>query len=288
MKELFLTSVLGQMESRIPSLELNRLARVLEAELAQYDMMQASTALVPYQEASDSIRMFLVSKKLENLSPLTLENYKTRLTHFCMTIGKSLNKADSMDLRRYFVLLASRGIKDSTLGSCMTPLRSFYAWAQNTGMITLNPMAVIKPPNIPKPECQALTGTEMERVRIACETLRDRAMVEVYYSTGCRVSELHKKNISDIDWQTGTLSVLGKGRKHRQVRIKADAMVHLRRYLETRKGNDIALFTIDRKPYTRLCIRAIQEVFTRLGERAQIQDGLHPHLMRHTLATNMV
>ena len=113
-------------------------------------------------------------------------------------------------------------------------------------------------------------------------------MVEAYYSTACRVSELVNIDKNQIDWKTGRIVVIGKGNKERTVSLTEQAALHLQLYLDSRTDDNPALFVTGKDPHRRLQIRAIQDIFARLGKVANLPRRLHPHQMRHTRATNML
>ena len=127
--------------------------------------------------------------------------------------------------------------------------------------ICMNPISVdelanelekIKKIKVTKKKKKAFTADEMERMRIACTDIRDRALIEMLASTGCRVSELSSIKLNDIDFIRKKVRIIGKGDKERTVFISDQAMIYLNRYLETRKDNNISLFVSKRYPYGQL------------------------------------
>ena len=131
-----------------------------------------------------------------------------------------------------------------------------------------------------------LTGIELELVRDACRTYREKAIIEVFYSTGCRVSEMVNLSKSDVDFVKGEVKLFGKGAKHRISYINARAEVSLKKYLFSRRDENPALFVSDRNPNDRLKKTAIEKVVREIGERSGIGRRVFPHLIRHTTATD--
>ena len=131
-----------------------------------------------------------------------------------------------------------------------------------------------------------MSQLDLEKIRLSCETKRERAIVEMLYSTGCRVSELEHLNISDVNFETKEVVLFGKGNKHRTSYLNAKAEVALKDYLEDRKDVNQALFVYDRKPYERLKKSGIELIIRKIMQRT---DGLTthvtPHVFRHTTAT---
>lgn len=121
-------------------------------------------------------------------------------------------------------------------------------------------------------------------MRSVCRSPREKAIIEALYSTGCRVSEIAGLNIEDIDFYNGCAKVLGKGNKHRTVFINARAALAIRTYIGSR--TDGAVFVADRKPFNRLQKSGVEKIVGEIGERSGIGRKLHPHLLRHTFATD--
>ena len=132
-----------------------------------------------------------------------------------------------------------------------------------------------------------MTQIELEYIRKACNTLRDKAIVEFLYSTGCRVSELCGVKKSDIDWTNKSVHLYGKGKKHRTSYINAKSEITLLTYLESRDDSSDYLFVSERKPHGQLKRDAVEKVIRQIAERASnnIQKPISPHIFRHTCAT---
>jgi integrase/recombinase XerD len=131
---------------------------------------------------------------------------------------------------------------------------------------------------------------DLEYLRRACVTKKQRAILEVLYSTGCRVGELVILKKSDIDWDKKTVHLFGKGKKHRTSFLNAKAEVALKEYLNSREDEKEWLFVSDRKPHDQMHVCGIQKIMRQLTERSQsnVSKNVTPHIMRHTMATRMV
>ena len=132
-----------------------------------------------------------------------------------------------------------------------------------------------------------MSQLELEYVRRSCGDIREKAIIETLYSTGCRVSELCNISKHHIDWQNCTVQVYGKGGKYRTVFINAKAYVTLKDYLQTRNDTDEHLFVSDRKPHKGLSRYAIEHIVSEISDRAYRMTGkrITPHVFRHTTAT---
>lgn len=230
------------------------------------------------------IEMFLSIKKLEGLSDITLESYKLELNIFNKHIHRSLPAITSNDIRIYLSQFPK--LKQSSISKKIFVLRSFFNTMIQEEIIIKNPMAKINTPKKEKRLPKALSEEQLELLRENCKTLRERAMLELYFATGCRLNELSQLNIEDINWRERSIKVIGKGSKERIVYFKFKASHHLKKYLDSRNDNCKALFVTERQEYRRLSNRGIQREFSNIGNRVGIK--LHCHLMRHSQATALL
>lgn len=275
---------------------------------AKRDLMEQLAALMPEQtEAIASIldgyrvshvgrgdkrdlprrvEAFLVAKKIDGLAPKTLKNYREMLGAFASAVDKPAARIAADDIRAYIGQLAARGLKDSSIQTHISTLRSFFAWLELEDAVKRNPMRKIKSLKIDRMAARRpLEPEELERLRDSCQTYRERALVEFLASSGCRLSEAVGIRADQVDWQRRSVTVLGKGRKERTVYFSVRAKLMLQAYLDGRRGGE-ALFAAACAPYNPMSPRAVERVLQALGERAGLRRRIHPHLMRHTFATS--
>lgn len=199
----------------------------------------------------------------------------------------NLKQITTNDIRIYlYKTQETRKISNATLDNRRVIIQTFFEWAANEGYIGSNPCRNIKAIKYERAQRQPLSGMELERVRNACDTVRDKAMIEVLYSTGCRVTELERLNIADVDFEQKEVHLFGKGDKHRTSYLNVKAEFALRNYLETRTDENPALFVSERSPHDRLKKPAIEKRVRQLGELSKIGRRVYPHLIRHTTATD--
>ena len=135
---------------------------------------------------------------------------------------------------------------------------------------------------------QVLSDEEQEVIRCACESERDRAIVDLLSGSGMRVSELCGLNRSDVDFVRKQCKVWGKGGKERICFISARCKVHLEWYLESRDDDNPALFVTAKEPHNRLSKNGVEYILRNIAKKSKIPTiRLYPHKYRSTLGTNM-
>ena len=235
------------------------------------------------------IWQYLTAKSIDGLSPRTLANYQSNLDLFASRITKSTAKINTDDIRGYIQWLSKvRGLADTSLQTHINSLRAFFGWLVIEEKIRKNPMSKIHSLKIDKRNArQALSAEELERLRDACEDYREKALVEFLASTGCRLSEIAGLSFDDLNFANRSVMVHGKGDKDRVVYFSVRSSLMLQEYQQTRKGGE-GLFVSSKTPYQPLKPRAIQRIIQEISERAGLTSRVHPHLLRHTFATQAI
>ena len=233
------------------------------------------------------IKYYLGAKRIDGLSDKTLGNYRCNLEMFAARVNKSAAKVTTDDIRGYISYLdETRHLKDTSLQTHINTLRAFFGWLHTEEKIKKNPMSKIKSLKLDKKGArQALTVEELERLRDACKTYREKALIEFLVSTGCRLSEIAQLRAADLNLADRSVQVTGKGDKDRVVYFSVRARLMVQEYIVQRKGGD-GLFVSNKSPYEPLKPRAIQRIVRSLSERAGLEGRVHPHLLRHTFATH--
>ncbi|MGL5152473.1 MAG: site-specific tyrosine recombinase/integron integrase [Clostridium sp.] len=282
--EEFVVKVIGKMslEMGLELSEQKRIRDILYYSLHDYEVVSIENSLV-VSDMEEKIILYLQVKKMENYSDLTLKNYTYTLRKLSQTIIKPVSCITKNDLV-YFLINESKGKKPSTKNSITYILKSFFGWLADEEIISSNPSKNLTISKLPKRLRKSLTVVELEKIRNACETDRERALVEVLFSTGGRISEIVNMNVSDIQLDN-SVRVIGKGDKERTTFINDKTRLYIEKYLQTRDDNSPSLFVTKRKPYVRLKQRAIQTEIKAIKERAKIDKPVTPHIFRHSNAT---
>lgn len=235
------------------------------------------------------LKTYIVVKKTEGLSDGTLKNYAYILKSFFMWVRKQPEEVTANDIRMFiYDYKQHRNISDRTLDKYREMICWFFHWAHTEEYIAKNPARSIKSIKYEFKERQALTQLELEYLRSACRTIRDKAILEFLYSTGCRVSELIGVKKSDIDWHDNTVHLFGKGRKHRTGYLNAKAEVAIKDYLSSRSDRNEYLFVSERAPHDKITKNSIESVIRIIADRSRIGKRITPHVIRHTTATQAI
>ena len=230
------------------------------------------------------LQEFLDVKALEGCSKATIENYKFNLNKFLLGVGKEPTEIATQDIRKYLAdYKRERGVSNTTLDNMRRVFQSFFTWMHREGYILKDPCAAVNKIRADKIIKNPYSDEEMELMREAAKNLREKAIIEVLYSTGMRIGELEKLNKDDIDFVNGKAVVFGKGAKEREVYFNVKAQLALKKYLENRNDTNEALFVGLQSPYNRLKVSTYEKILRELGNRCGVH--CHPHRFRRTCAT---
>lgn len=292
--EIFKTEFLIELRNKLPNLNIREIEDILHHldEIAQkYSIEKKELELIILQEGYPQVlKLFIASKAIEEKSPGTLSLYKLTLGNFLSSIGKPFTNVTTNDIRVYlYNYKQSRGVKNVTLDTMRRVINSFYEWCVSENLITRNPAKNIKPIKSDAVAREPLSSLELEYLREACKNIREKAIIDFLYSTGCRVSEMCNAKLKNIDWNNKSVFIEhGKGGYSRNVYLNAEAEVSLRKYLALRTINSEYIFAPAHKTKSaQTTPRAIQKLVKNLALRANIDPNhkITPHVFRHTTAT---
>ena len=215
----------------------------LDIALADFEITSRCTELMVMDESANEaiLRRFLAAKLASGRTERTLEYYKNTMRAFFAKVDKSYDQITSDDIRLYIALRIKKdGVSKVTVNNERRNVSAFYQWLQKEEILLRNPMAKVEGIKLQKVKKKAFEEIEMERIRDACRTNRERAIIEVLSSTWCRVSELAQIKLSEINGDE--ILVHGKGEKDRIVYLNAKAKLALEKYLDERKDINPYLF----------------------------------------------
>jgi len=231
----------------------------------------------------------------KNYSAHTILNYRLDLKDFKKFLNDAeLEKVDYLALRKYLAVLKEKNLGTRTVGRRLSALRSFFKFLTREGYLKTNPILILSSPKQEKYLPLFMTEEEVSKLIEAAfaknekdeRGLRDRAILETFYSTGMRISEVVGLNIADIDFIGGIVKTMGKGRKERVVPIGEVAIAAIRKYLDKRKKQDDAIFL--NKNGKRITARGVRNIVRKYTHLAGIKQGVSPHTFRHSFATHLL
>ncbi|RLD98854.1 MAG: site-specific tyrosine recombinase XerD [Aquificota bacterium] len=232
------------------------------------------------------------------LSGHTLEGYGRDLwdlKSYLELLGLDFEKVTSGVLMGYLMNLAGRGFSPATIRRRLSAVRGFFAFLVEMGLTEVDPTEGLDNPRTWKRLPQVLSLDEVEKLLEAPSPqsphgLRDRAMLEVLYATGVRVSELVSIRLVDLDLERVVLRVVGKGRKERLVPLGGEALKWLERYLKVRgeldkRGSPYLFLTNRGGPMTR---QRFWQLVKGYAKKVGITKEISPHTLRHSFATHIL
>ena len=227
------------------------------------------------------------------LSPNTLDGYRRdldALSAFADGRGQEPEALGSEDIRAFVADGHRRGLSPKSLQRRLSAVRSFYRWLLRHGRVKANPAAAVRAPKAPRKLPQVLDPDEARAlVEVPTDAplgLRDRALLELFYSSGLRLSEVCALRWHDLDLAEGLVTVLGKGRKQRTVPVGSHACRALAEWRSDSGGKDDApVFPGRNGPITP---RAVQLRLRQLAQRQGLFKRVHPHLLRHSFASHVL
>lgn len=214
------------------------------------------------------------------------------------SVQQKLREVQPEQVKEFLAFLGTLNYSKSTIARKLATLRSFYKFCMRRGFVQAHPLASIRTPKQEKRLPKFLEVEQINKLLATpdCNTLlgsRDRAMLEVLFSTGVRVSELVDLNFADISFEGGTVRVRGKGKKQRTAPIGQTAIAAIKRYLELRRADarsasfdQDALFV--NKHGQRLSTRSVRRKLDKYLAEAGLDPSISPHTLRHSFATHML
>ncbi len=230
----------------------------------------------------------------------TLKGYQRDLLQFQTWLNKKddkaniIVKADSLDIRQWVAALHRQGIGGTTLQRKLSSLRSFYQFLIRKQQLKNNPAVDIRAPKSSRTlpdtlDAEVLTQL-LEIPGDSILAIRDRAIMELFYSSGLRLSELTHLDVMDIDLDEGTLRAIGKGNKTRVLPIGRKAQEALLKWKKNRailaKEDETALFVSQRG--TRISARSVQQRLNHWRKKQGLEQHIHPHKLRHSFASHIL
>jgi len=235
----------------------------------------------------------------DGLSKNTLESYRADLTHFNVWLSKhksDLQNANQADIQQYLAVKFPQS-KPRSISRLIASMRRFYRYALRENLIKTDPTLQIESPKLPRSLPKSLNEQEVEDLLNAPDInqpigLRDRAMLELLYASGLRVSELVGVKVNEVSTQDGVVRVTGKGSKTRLVPMGEDAADWITKYIKQARPEILQKRLCDALFVTARAEAMTRQAFWYLIKRYAIVAGISkhmsPHVLRHAFATHLL
>lgn len=277
-----LVNIINEMAEYLNIAQMKKLQEVLLRHLVNSEVEKLNVSNLEY------LQMFIDAKRIEGCSDRTLGYYQVTVEHLLKTVDVEVRKMTTDDLRSYLAEYQQiNNCSKVTVDNIRRNLSSFFSWLEEEDYILKSPMRRIHKIKTKQQVKEIISDEMIEKMRDNCKTKRDLAIIDLLYSTGIRVGELVRLNISDIDFEERECVVYGKGDKERRVYFDAKAKLHLQNYIKSRTDDNPALFVTLDAPYDRLKISGVEIRMRELGRSLSIPK-IHPHKFRRTMATRAI
>lgn len=283
--ERFRNELLTNLSDVLDNAQLAMVLKVFDTTSSAYEIEHKATELAVIGETPEPVKWYIASKAVANLSKGTLKQYSYKLIDFFDNVKKPVQAITANDIRLYlYSFKQDHSASDHYLETIRITLNGFFKWLVNNDYIARNPCDKIERIKYQPAKRESLTPYELEKFRWEFNNIREKALIDFLYSTGCRVSECAAVMLTDIDWKSRSVQIQhGKGDKARTVYFNAESELSLRNYINTRDDDTPALWVSERKPHKQITAHALELIIQKVSKRA----GLHvyPHKLRHTFAT---
>jgi len=247
-------------------------------------------------ESIDRFTRYILTER--QLSTHTCEGYLrdlAKLKSYCLRNNTGPpHQLRDFHIRQCLGDLRKKGLANKSLQRWLSSCRTFFKFCLRENIVTLNPAENIQAPKAEKKLPKTLDVDQVSQL-LALDgndfiSTRDRAILELVYSSGLRLSELTSINIADLDVHQALLRVTGKGDKTRELPVGTYAITAIKAWLKFRNSTlqpgENALFISTKG--TRVGVRSVQERFAKIGAQLDLQQRLHPHMLRHSFASHML
>ena len=263
--------VLNEMSAYLTIEQMKKLQEVILKTFAENTLERKNIS------NEDFLQMFFAAKQIEGCSSRTIKFYKTTLETMFSQIETEVRKITTEEMREYLSEYQKRNnCSNVTIDNVRRNISSFFSWLEEEDYILKSPMKRIHKIKTKKVVKNTISDEAIEKLRDGCKTTRDKAIIDLLYSTGMRVGELVNLNIDDIDLEGRECVVYGKGDKERRVYFDAKSKVHLKEYIDSRADDNPALFVTLNAPFKRLKISGVEIRLRELGRELKV-ERIHPH-----------
>ena len=268
---------------------VRRVGSIVDRVARSYTIEPACTALTEdVLKMPAELNWYLAACRLEGMSDATIKIKSYALRAFVAYVRKPIRAITTNDIRGFlYDYQDKRRISDRSLDGVRLRISAFFTWLVDNDYADKNVCHPIKKIRYEIKQREHLTQLELEELRAACRTERERAFVEFLYSTGCRISEAAQVKMCDIDFAACEVSLYGKGKKHRTSYLNAKSILAIRAYLKTLTYAPVYLFSSTRAPHGAMSKAGLERIMRTIEARRETGGKrVTPHVIRHTTATS--
>lgn len=282
----FVKEVETSLACRYDPEEIAMISNMVVKALEGYELTERCTELALRDDVNEKlIRRYRACLMVDGKSDKTAYQYTRTITKLSDMIRRPFTEMGAYDVRFFLAMEQERGVSNRTLENQRANISAFFQWMTADEIIPKNPVARIKPIKCVEEVKKPFSEVELDALRSSCQSLKERALIEMLVSTGVRVSELASMEIKDINLDTLSVHVIhGKGSKERITYTTPVAAKHLISYLRQRKEDGPALFY--NKNHEPIEPGGIRHILNTIADRAGVSNT-HPHRFRRTFATNL-
>lgn len=286
--ELMRTSLSARLTDRLPAELLNDVLHELDIVANGFEIKKSCTDLILSNANPEALDSYAASLLVENKSKGTIKGYLYELMKFFDFVRKPYTLVTTNDIRLYIGYRQQHNhLQKSSTEHVRVILNAFFGWLVDEERLSRNPAKRIEPIRVDRKGRDPVPAIELENIRLACQDLREKALIDFLFSSGCRISECAALTLSDIDFRDRSVKIRhGKGDKYRVTYFNAEAEASLRRYLENRRHESAALFSSRRAPYGNVTSTSLEADVRKIRSRVpHLSVQVVPHALRTTFAT---
>ena len=286
-----INEVVYEMSTDLTREQQDRLKITLLVKMHDYELTEMT--MLPAVDVHDNewlLKRYVIDSLAADRKETTVKAYVGAVKELLRATGKHYRQITGQDITDFLAIKQHRDkVSQNYKATLYRYFSAFFGWAFDNEHIKTNIMSKVPHVKAIQKKKERLTDEEIEDVRDACRTLKEKALVEILLSTGMRVGEVAALNLSDLDMQHKRVSIYGeKTNRHRTGMLTTKAVKALRKYIDSREYCTEALFICDRKPYSRLQNSSIEKIVKDIAKRAGItRIPVTVHVYRKTFASIM-
>ena len=275
--ELFRNELIVKLENELTQEQLMRVLYAFDVTSADFDIVRHPLDLITADGFPESVKWYIAAKAIANRKKKTLYNYTNKLLKFFKAVKKPYQDVNANDIRIYlYNFKKEHNASDSYLDSIRITLNSYFQWMVDNLHLLRNPVRQVEKISYCQASRVPLTTYQLEELRWNTANIREKALIDFFFSTGLRVSECADVRLSDINWKERSVHVRhGKGDKQRIVYFNSESEYSMRKYLDSINDEVDALFVSSRKPTKQIGAHALEDIISKAAKRKSLFNKHH-------------